>query len=144
MDAAERIDDPWQKGMIWGNLGLARLFSGALDAAVDAFGRQVELCDRHSLGADYASEGVIGLAAVAAADDQDSTAARLRGVARACGYPQTEIDKRIAERLERDYFAPARARTRPALWTQHEQEGASLSLSEAISLARASEARRRS
>jgi hypothetical protein len=57
---------------------------------------------------------VIGLAAVAAADDQDSTAARLRGVARACGYPQTEIDKRIAERLERDYFAPARARTRPA------------------------------
>ncbi len=142
MDAAERIDDPWQTGMILGNLGLARLFSGDVDAAADAFGRQVELCDRHSLGADYASEGLVGLAAVAAADNQDSTAARLRGVARACGFPLTEIDKRIADRLERDYFAPARARTGAALWTQHEQEGASLSLSEAISLAHASGARR--
>ena len=134
LDAAQRVDDPWHK--IWGNLGLARLFSGELDAAADAFDHQLELCEQHSISTDYAAEGVVGLAAVAAAENQDAIAARLRGAARAWGYPTTEIDVHIDDRLERDYFAAARARMGPELWTRAEQHGACLSLAEAIALAR--------
>jgi predicted ATPase/DNA-binding SARP family transcriptional activator len=140
--AAETIDDPWQKMMIWGNLGLARLFSGELRAAADAFVHQLELCDKHSLGTDYAAEGAVGLAAVAAAEMQDLTAARLRGVARAWGHPSTELDKRIGDRLEHDYFVPARARAGLERWTHAEHEGASLSLPQAIALASEGKTRR--
>ena len=136
LEAAERIDDPWQKMMIWGNLGLARLFSGELHTAADAFEHQIELCDRHSLGTDYAAEGVVGLAAVAAAERQDAIAAQLHGAARAWGHPSTELDKRIGDRLEHDYFAPARARTGLERWTDSELQGASFSLPQAIALAR--------
>ena len=136
LNAVQRIDDPWQEGMIRGNLGLARLFSGDPKAAAEAFDRQLALCDQHSLGTGYASEGVIGLAAVAAVHEQDAIAVRLRGVARAWGYPPTEIDKRIDDRLEHDYFAAVRTRIGPELWTRGEQHGASLSLAEAIALGR--------
>ena len=143
LDAVQKIDDPWQAGMVWGNLGLARLFSGDLKAAAEAFDRHLELCDRHSLGSGYATEAVIGLAAVAAADEQDAISARLRGAARAWGYPPTEIDIHIDDRLEHDYFAPARARMGPERWTRGEQHGASLSLAEAIALARGAAGHRR-
>jgi hypothetical protein len=52
----------------------------------------------------------VGMAAVAAGHGHYETAARLRGAARAAGYPPVISDEHIDARLERDYFR-ARART---------------------------------
>ena len=54
--------------------GLARLFSGDLDRARDAFVRGLRLCALYVLRRN-ADEGLAGLAAVAAAEGRDETAA---------------------------------------------------------------------
>jgi class 3 adenylate cyclase len=123
--AAEKAGNPVTIMVNLGNIGLANLFIGNFPPAREAFARQLQLCAGHALsyGAD---EGLAGLAALSAIDGQPEQAARLLGAARAMGYPSAD-DRPIDERLEREYFAPARARYGSAAWRQAEAAGAALS-----------------
>ena len=118
---------------IFGNIGLANLFSGDAQHAEEAFVRQLRLCVGRAFryGAD---EGLAGLAALSAEEDRFEQAALLLGAARAMGYPQVG-DQPIDDRLEREYFAPARRRYGAAAWHQHQQHGAALSYDQAINYA---------
>ena len=129
-----KVNNPATEMFLLGNLGLAKLFSGALKEARTAFERQLRLCVGQSFryGAD---EGLAGLAAVLAAEGRPEQAARLRGAARAMGYPHAGIDDVIADRLEREYFAPVRAACGIAAWRQAEQAGEELSYESAIAFA---------
>ena len=129
--AATRIDDPLQMTVIHSDIGLARLFSGDPNRARDAFEQALRLCAQYAFRG-VADESLAGLAAVAAAQGRDETAARLRGAAHALGYPPTTFDKRIDDRLERDYLAVARTRQGDAAWHADEQAGAGLSREQAI------------
>lgn len=134
LHAVGSIDDPFETEIILSNIGLARLFSGDLDHARDAFERALHLCAQHDFR-ELAGEGLAGLAAVAAAQGRDETAARLRGAARALGYPPATLDTQIDNRLERDYLAAARTRYGYVAWAADERAGARLSREEAIAYA---------
>ena len=132
LHAAGRIDDPWQTMTILSNIGLARLFAGDLDRARDAFVRALRLCTQYVLHRN-AGESLAGLAAVAAAEGRDERAARLRGAAHTSGYPPATFDKKIDDRLERDYLAAARIRY--GTWRDAERAGEEWSLEHAIAYA---------
>ena len=134
LQAAGRIEDPWETMTILSNIGLARLFAGDLDHARDAFERALRLCAQHVFSKN-AGEGLAGLAAVAAAQGRDERAARLRGAAHTSGYPPAMFDKRIDDRLERDYLAAARTRCADVPWRDAERAGEGLSLENAIAYA---------
>jgi hypothetical protein len=131
--AAERADSPVVTMFLLGNVGLAHLFSDDLGRARDAFEQQLRLCRGRAFryGPD---EGLAGLAAVCARDGRPDQASRLLGAARAIGYPPAG-DQPIYLRLERDYFAPGRARYGPVAWRRNEQVGAELGFEEAIAYA---------
>jgi predicted ATPase/DNA-binding SARP family transcriptional activator len=134
LHAVGRIEDPLETEIILSNIGLARLFSGDLDFARDAFEQALRLCAQHNLR-ELAGEGIAGLAAVAAAQGRDETAARLRGAARTVGYPPAALDRGIDSRLERDYLAAARTRYGDAAWDADERAGARMSCEAAIAYA---------
>ena len=134
LSAAERGDNPLETMIVHGNLGLAKLFSGDVPAARQAFECQLRLCAQHAFRHDI-GESLAGLAAVAAAEGKHEASANLRGAARAAGYPPTAFDKRIDGRLERDYYAAARARFGQTAWNCAEEAGAALSVQHAIACA---------
>ena len=80
-----------------------------------------------------ASEGLQGLAAVAAVHGDDHRAARLVGAATAhrYGHPQ----ERVEERLYARFLAPARARHGADRWDTAVREGSALSFEDAIAFA---------
>jgi non-specific serine/threonine protein kinase len=131
--AADRIDTAVTSMLLLGNLGLAELFTGKLARARDAFQHQLRLCRGHAFryGAD---EGLIGLAAISAREGRAERAARLLGAARALGYPPTG-DQPIDDRLERDYFAAARAAHGDVAWQHAQRIGATLTYDQAIAYA---------
>jgi predicted ATPase/DNA-binding SARP family transcriptional activator len=133
--AMVRVDSPYLEAIMWGNIGLAKLFSRDPEPARAAFANQLQLCARHGLAGSSACEGLAGMAAVAAANGLDEAVARLRGSSRAMGYPSS-FDKPIDDRLSRLYFAPARKRYGASAWRRAEQAGAALSLEEALAYAR--------
>ncbi len=135
LEAATHINDPWLMMLICGNVGLTNLLSGDYNGATDAFDRQLALCREQSFHG-YASEGMVGLAAVAAAERRDEFAAQLYGVAQAWGFPETELDNRIDERLERAFFNGARERCGMNVWRHAQTQGAALSFEQAITYAR--------
>jgi predicted ATPase len=132
--AAERSNNPYATLIALGNIGLAHLFSREPEQAQDAFTHQLRLCEQHSFRHE-AAEGVVGLAAVAAAHGRDETAAQLSGAAHALGYATARFDKRVDDRLEREYLAAARTRYGDTQWRRAEQAGAALSLKQTIALA---------
>jgi predicted ATPase/DNA-binding SARP family transcriptional activator len=134
LSAVERGDNPLETMIVHGNLGLAKLFSGDVPAAREAFGCQLRLCAQHAFRHDI-GESLAGLAAVAAAEGKHEASANLRGAARAAGYPPTAFDTRIDGRLERDYYAAARACFGQAAWSCAEEAGAALSVEHAIACA---------
>ena len=123
------LDSPF----IWmsqhGNLGLASLFIGDTETARDAFGEELKLC-RELVHRPVASEGLQGLAAVAAVHGDDHRAARLVGAATAhrYGHPQEPVDERLYAR----FLAPARARHGTDRWDTAVDEGGVLSFEDAI------------
>jgi class 3 adenylate cyclase/predicted ATPase len=134
LQAVGRVDDPWETMVTLSNIGLARLFSDDLDRARGAFEGALRLCARHVFS-ENAGEGLAGLAAVAAVQGDDARAARLRGAALAAGYPPATFDKRIDDRLERDYLGAARRRYGEVAWREGEQAGQELSRADAIAYA---------
>jgi predicted ATPase len=132
--AAEQTRAPIPASLIFVNMGWAKLLLGELDAARASFARQLQLC----LNRGYqpgANEGLAGLAAIATARNvEPESAPRLLGAARAIGWPIAE-SRELDERLEHDYFAPARARFGLAAWRIEEQVGSALSYEKAIAYA---------
>ena len=131
--AARKTTSPWTLAAIWGGIGMARLFSGQLAQAREAFEEQLRLCERHALR-DVTGEGLAGLGAIAARKGRYEAAARLRGASRSAGYP-IKSDEWLDDRLERDYFAPTRAKSRLPAWSRAESEGQAMSEDQAIAYA---------
>ena len=135
LEAVAKSNDPWATMIILGNIGLARLFAGEPGAAYEPFERQLRLCVEHGFGKG-ADEALVGLAAVTAAEgDKAEIAAQLRGAAHALGYPPTTFDRRIDDRLEHAYIAPARNRFGDAAWQAAERVGQALPYAEATAYA---------
>jgi class 3 adenylate cyclase len=118
--------------MILGSVGLARLFSGDLQRASDAFERQLRLSAENGF---RSGEGRAGLAAVAAGQGHRETAKRLRGAARVIRYPTATFDEQTDGRLERDHLSPARAQFGTEAWRPGEAAGAEMSYEQAITYA---------
>lgn len=100
------LDDPMLLAAVSGNAGLAALLAGRLDEARFAFERQLDICPRLVIPW-LASEGLAGVAAIAAREGDPERAARVLGAAAAQGPIG---DPEVIERLERDFFAPAEER----------------------------------
>lgn len=140
-DAARLLDEvlplaletgePWKPLMVWGNLGLVRLLTGDEAGARIAFEEQLRLCRDHNLRF-VASEGVGGLAAIAADEQHLERAARLLGAASAIGsiaHPD------LMAKLEQQFFDSARARVGDRRWNDALQAGRGLAFRDAIELA---------
>jgi predicted ATPase/DNA-binding SARP family transcriptional activator/class 3 adenylate cyclase len=137
-EASRRITDPWTTIVVEGNSGLAHLFSGEVRQARQAFAHGLRITLQHALQHAFhytVGEGLAGMAAVAAAEQRYDLAAQLRVASRAFGYLLDEFAKRIDDRIERDYIAPARAQYGAAAWERAEQAGSVLSMEQAIALA---------
>ena len=126
------LDSPGTWMDVCGTTGLAALFTGDTVAARDAFREELELC-RRLTALPNASEGLLGLAAVAAVDGALSHAARLRGAAATHGYGQQQDD--VEARLEVAFFATARMRHGADAWDAAVREGAQLTFEDAIAYA---------
>jgi hypothetical protein len=126
------FDSPYQRMMLCGNFGLAALLTGDTIAARDAFHEELKLC-RELVVLPFASEGLMGLAAVAAAHGDDDRAARLLGAATPYGYG--EPDDPLRTRLRAIIFEPARQRHGAKAWDGAVREGASLSFEDTIAYA---------
>ena len=81
-----------------------------------------------------AEEGLAGLAAIAATERLCERAATLLGAALALGR-WDRVDRPILDRLERDYFAPARAHLGATTWRQAQEQGAAMSYERATEYA---------
>ena len=89
------LDSPDLWMFLQGNVGLTALLTGDADIARDAFEEELQLC-RALVTPPFMSEGVGGLAAVAAACGDLNRAARLSGAAGAHGYWPARRRRRCA------------------------------------------------
>jgi hypothetical protein len=126
------FDDPYLWMMVHGNFGLAVLLTGDTDGADTAFREEVRLC-RELVVRPFASEGLGGLAAVAAARGDTDRAARLSGAAGAHRYGQPYAA--VEDRLDAIFFEPARTHFGVDAWEAAAHEGAALNLDDAITYA---------
>ena len=129
---ARRLDDPTIWMLLRGNAGLAAVLTGDTDAARDEFREELRLC-RELVDLPYASEGLRGLAAVAAGRDDLHRAARLVGASAAHRYGQPY--EAIEARLDTAFFEAARTRHGVDAWNAAADEGGSLSFEGAIAYA---------
>jgi hypothetical protein len=130
--ATRELDSPYLWMFLRGNVGLTALFTGDADAARDAFKEELKLC-RALVTPPFMSEGVGGLAAVAAARGDLDRAARLSGAAGAHRFGQQ--DDALDARLHETYFQPARSRYGPDAWDAASRDGAAMSFDDAIAYA---------
>lgn len=128
---AREIGDSSELAFVYGNMGLEALFTGNLERARDAFDEQLRLCLENVLW--VAAEGLAGLAAIEARRGDKELAARVLGAASATGPWDGDVD--VAARLERQFFAPARAQLGTRRWNDAHTEGAQMSFDEAIAFA---------
>ena len=129
LPVTRELDSPYLSMMLHGNAGLAELFTGDLDAARQAFRAQLRLC-RELVIAGVCFEGLLGLAAVAAADNELERSARLAGASAAHRYGQPTGP--VEERLHTAYLEPARTRFGAGAWEAAVRDGAALTFDEAI------------
>jgi hypothetical protein len=129
---ARELGDPFLWMILHGNLGLAALLASDTDAAQHAFREELTLC-RELAVRPFASEGLRGLAAVAAVRGDARRAARLVGAAAAhrYGFPHNPIDAR----LDAAFFDIARTRCGADAWDATAREGAKLGFEDAIAYA---------
>jgi predicted ATPase/class 3 adenylate cyclase len=126
------LDNPGTWMILRGNTGLAALLTGDTDAARDAFREELAIC-RELVALPIASEGLLGLAAVAVVHGDLNQAARLRGAAAAHGYGQQQ--DAIEARLDAAFFATARRRHGANAWDAAVRAGTQLSFEKAIAYA---------
>ena len=129
-------DAPYWLALLWTNVGLARLLAGEPEAARSAFVDALRLNSENRHWADC-GESFAGLAAIAGLDGDDRVAARLRGATLTAGYPLSELDRTIEDRLTHRYTAAAHVRLGPAMWQREEAIGAAWTTPEATRYATA-------
>jgi hypothetical protein len=116
-----------------GRLGCAALFTGDAGAAREAFRYELAL-SRDLVAVSFAPEALLGLAAVAAANDDLDRAARLTGAAAAHRRSSAPDDALLA-RLRVTFLEPARRRCGSDAWDAALETGEALSLDDAIAFA---------
>jgi predicted ATPase len=126
------LDDRYVRMINSGNLGLAALLHGEADTASRAFREELALC-RDMVVRPVIFEGLRGLAAVAVVDGDRARAATLVGAAEAHRYDNTR--DRVEDRLDEEFFAPARSRLGTDAWNAAAGEGSMLSFDDAIAYA---------
>jgi predicted ATPase len=128
-----QIDQPYHWMLMRGNVGVAAVLARDTEAARDAF-REALTLSREFVVPPVASHALIGLAAVAALDNELERAARLAGAAAAhrCGESD---DTAGASRLGAAILEPARNRFGADAWDAAFRVGATLSLDEAVATA---------
>ena len=135
LEAARRLGDPNSTFLIWGNYGLAKLFDDELEEASHAFREALAVC-RDAGSEDIVDETLLGLAAVAALQDEPARAACLSGAAREHEAAARNVsEEAVQTRLIDEYLTPARDRYGPENWNHAAIQGASLTVQEAIDLA---------
>jgi hypothetical protein len=111
------------------------LLSGRHDAARAAFRNELTTARAYGLAPFY-MEGLLGLAALAAADGDDHRAAVLGAAAWALNdRPVFPAEAPVHERVERRFIAPARERLGGDAWETASAAARSLSAESAIALA---------
>ena len=100
--------------VLHGNFGLAALLTGDTDTAREAFRDELRLC-RELVVLPVAAEGLLGLAAIAAARDDPDRAARLVGAAAAHAYGSQQHD--LKARLDAAFLDPPAHATAPTTGT---------------------------
>ena len=135
LDAALEVDHPMLLALVQGNMGLAALLGGRHDAARAAFRNELTIAHAHDLVTFY-MEGLLGLAALAAADGDDHRAAILEAAAWALNdRPVFPAEAPVYERLEQRFIAPARERLGSDAWEEASAAARRLSADSAIALA---------
>jgi predicted ATPase/Tfp pilus assembly protein PilF len=134
LELARKGTTPWAYMINLENLAQTHLFLGDIRQAATFYAEELEILARHGLDFSLALT-LVGIAALISRTGDCDRAARLRGAARAAGDPESG-EKAITDRLEREFFAPARTRLGADAWRQGEQWGATLSRDEAIAYAR--------
>jgi predicted ATPase/class 3 adenylate cyclase len=129
---AQGLDNPFLWILIRGNFGLAALLTGDTDAARRSFREELRLC-RELVMRPIASEGLRGLAGVAAVGGDAKRAALLVGAAAATSYGQQQDV--VDARLDEHFFEPARIRCGTDVWDAAARDGGTLSFEEAIAYA---------
>ena len=129
---ARELDHPFTWMVVHGNLGLVALLNGDTDAACDEFREELTLC-RELVVRPFASEGLRGLAAVAAVRGDVHRAACLVGAAAAHRYGQP--DDPVFDRLHTAFFEPARTQRGAHAWDAAARGGGALSFEDAIAYA---------
>jgi predicted ATPase/class 3 adenylate cyclase len=126
------LDDPHSWMLFYGNCGLAALLTGDTEGAQHAFREELALC-RELVVPAVASEGLLGLGAVAAVRGDNDRAAQLSGAAAAhrYGQPESPLDGRLAA----TFLQPARTRHGPHAWDIAARDGATLTFEDAIAYA---------
>jgi tetratricopeptide (TPR) repeat protein len=135
LDAADQLGNRRSVFFIRGNQGLARLFLDELDEAASAFHDSIAAA-RDVAAEDLVDEALLGMAAVAARREEADRAACLAGAARAHGGPgRNRAEETVVSRMKEDILLPARDRFGRDTWDRAEQQGASLTVQQAIELA---------
>jgi predicted ATPase/class 3 adenylate cyclase len=131
-DVLRGLDYPFTWMLLRGNAGLAALFTGDAEAAREAFREELALC-RRLVVLPFASEGLAGLGGVDVVQGDYHRAARLFGASAAHRYGQPRDP--VYDRLDSEFFEPARTRYGPDAWDAAAREGGALSFEEAIAYA---------
>jgi predicted ATPase/DNA-binding SARP family transcriptional activator len=127
------LDNLYLWMMLRGNFGLSALLTGDTAAANQAFREELGLC-RELVVLPFASEGLLGLATVAAVRGDDHRAARLSGAASAHRYGGPKEDP-VAARLDAAFLEAARTRHGADAWDAAARQGATMSFEDAIAYA---------
>jgi predicted ATPase/DNA-binding SARP family transcriptional activator len=132
MPLATELDTPYVWMYVRGNEGVVALLAGDLDTADAAF-REELWRGRELAVVSFATEGLGGLAVVAAGREELPRAARLHGAARAhrFGQPLYPVERRFEETV----LHPARARLGAEEWDAAARDGAAMDLDVAIGYA---------
>jgi tetratricopeptide (TPR) repeat protein len=129
---ARSLEDPYAWMITSGNVALAALLTGEIDAASRAFREELRLC-REMVVRPLVFEGLRGLAAVAVVGDDPTRAATLVGAAAAHRYGQPE--DALDARLDRAFFEPARTRHGAEAWDATARDAGGLSFEDAVAYA---------
>jgi len=131
LHSAEETGDRRGLAYVRGNQGLVALLAGDVEQAAEAFTEEFRLLIELSVD-QLTFEALTGLAAVSALRGQDQRAAELAGAA--ARLSPERHDARVAERLDRQCFDPARARLGDDRWQAAEESGRGLTLEQVRAL----------
>jgi hypothetical protein len=135
LDAARASAHPFMLANVYGNIGLAALLQGHDDDATAAFADELALARANGF-ADLCSEGLLGLAAVAAQRGDERRAATLESAASEHQERPLEVpEMELLQRIEQRFLAPARERLGHDSWERATDAGRRLTTEQAIALA---------